>query len=328
MNDAQPRIAHESPTDGIAEPRVPWESANPAVLPAHPADVNAGIAALSGAQPERAAVADGSCSSCASGAAYTPAPTYLYAVGSIHAHFVSLSAEKEFAQSAARVDSEGLTDRQTLRAVVADPSNRYLARQLCWVLSIQGLDTYLLRPRDPSDLDMLIGALRDRPSEGDVDVVVGVSGPIAPPQVCNGLTVPVVTFEQVYSFDRRSLLDAIPRPAKTSKERFAAATEELLDRLLQLTDNVGVADEHRALNYLAIRYPGIYAKTSEAFSRGLSLTGVDTLRPSVSSTRSLVDVVFAYTDRATDFTEKYAVRVDVTEQFPFLVSKLTPFFDR
>jgi hypothetical protein len=59
-----------------------------------------------------------------------------------------------------------------------------------------------------------------------------------------------------------------------------------------------------------------------------SLTGVE-VRPSpLSSTRKIVDVVFAYTHRNTDFTEKFYVRVDVTEEFPFLVTKMSPYYDR
>jgi hypothetical protein len=37
--------------------------------------------------------------------------------------------------------------------------------------------------------------------------------------------------------------------------------------------------------------------------------------------------VFGYTNRNTDFTEKFLVRVDVTEEFPFLVTKLSPYYD-
>ena len=95
-----------------------------------------------------------------------------------------------------------------------------------------------------------------------------------------------------------------------------------------LTDNAGATDEHRALNYLAMRYPAIYAKAAESFARDCSLTGVE-VRPSpLSSTRKIVDVIFAYTNRNTDFTEKFFVRVDVTEEFPFLVTKMSPYFDR
>jgi PatG C-terminal len=77
-----------------------------------------------------------------------------------------------------------------------------------------------------------------------------------------------------------------------------------------------------------MRYPAIYAKAADGFARDMSLTGVD-VRPSVlSGTRKILDVIFAYTNRNTDFTEKFFVRVDVTEEFPFLVAKMSPYFDR
>jgi hypothetical protein len=48
----------------------------------------------------------------------------------------------------------------------------------------------------------------------------------------------------------------------------------------------------------------------------------------LSGTRNVVEVIFALTNRATDYTEKFFVRVDVTEEFPFLVTKLSPYYDR
>lgn len=41
-----------------------------------------------------------------------------------------------------------------------------------------------------------------------------------------------------------------------------------------------------------------------------------------------MDVIFSFTHRATDVTEKQIVRVDVTEEFPFLATKLSPYYDR
>jgi hypothetical protein len=185
-----------------------------------------------------------------------------------------------------------------------------------------------VHPRDPRDFDQLVEAIRARPGPLDIDVVIGVRGPVAPPEFCNGLMVPIVVFDQVYSFDRDTLIKAIPRPEKMAEEQFEAAAGEVFDRIVQVTDNAGATDEHRALNYLAMRYPGIYAKTAEHFARDFSLTGVD-VRPSpLGGTRKLVDVVFSYTNRNTDFTEKFFVRVDVTEEFPFLVTKLLPYYDR
>lgn len=274
----------------------------------------------------------GSCGGPGAAAGLNPNGTamvpYVYAIGRIEARFPNLAAEKEFAQATGRADTAGKTDQQTFHAVLSQRENRYLIRQLCWVLSIQGLDSYLLVPRDPADTDLLVEAIRPAPSPNDIDVVIGVRGPIAPPTMCNGLMVPIVVFDQTYSFDRATLIKHIPRPEKTSAAQFGPAAEELFNRIMQLTDNAGATDEHRALNYLAMRYPAIYARAAEAFAQNFSVTAVE-VRPSpLSSTRKIVDVVFSYTNRNTDFTEKSYVRVDVTEEFPFLVTKMSPYYDR
>jgi PatG C-terminal len=255
-------------------------------------------------------------------------PSHVYAIGRIEARFPSLAAEKEFAQATGRAETAGKTDQQTFHAVLSKRENRYLVRQLCWVLTIHGLETYLLIPRNPADIDLLVDAIRPAPSPNDIDVVIGTRGPIAPPEMCNGLLVPIVIFDQLYSFDRDALIKAIPRPPKTTAAQFGPAAEELFGRIMQLTDNAGATDEHRALNYLAMRYPAIYAQAAAEFERARSLTSVE-VRPSpLSGARNIEDVIFAYTDRNTDFTEKSCVRVDVTEKFPFLVTKLSPYYDR
>ena len=267
------------------------------------------------------------CPTCASGAASMPVSD-VYAIGRIEARFPRVSVEKEFAQAAGRAETAGQTDQEAFYKVLSKPENRYLARQLCWVLTVQGLETYLLTPRDPADFGRLVEAIRPQPSPMDIDVVVGTRGPIAPPEFCNGLMVPIVVFDQIYSFDRDALIKAIPRPEKMTAKQFEAAAGEVFDRILQMTDNAGATDDHRALNYLAMRYPGIYAKTAEEFARDFSLTGVDVLPSPLSGTRKLVDVILSYTNRNTDFTEKFFVRCDVTEEFPFLVTKLSPYYDR
>jgi hypothetical protein len=57
---------------------------------------------------------------------------------------------------------------------------------------------------------------------------------------------------------------ALPKPAPA--EQFEPAVRELFDRIMQITDNVGNEDEHRALNYLSVRYANIYARAAEAFA--------------------------------------------------------------
>jgi hypothetical protein len=278
-------------------------------------------------QPD-APVTAGSCPSCGNqSAALSP----VYAIGRIEPRFPRLSIEKEFAQISAQMDASGRTDRQTLHDVLSRPENRYLARKLCWVLSIEGLETYILVPRDPADFQLLIDAVRPESSRLDLDVVIGLRGPIATPDVCNGLMVPMVVFDHMYSFDRDTLLKAIPAPKGSKKEtadRFSAAASELLDRIMLMADNAGATDEHRAVNYLALRYPAIYHTAVEMFDKNASLSSVEVRPSTLSDTRRIVDVIFTYTNRQTDVDEKYFCRVDVSEEFPFLVTKLSPYYDR
>jgi hypothetical protein len=253
---------------------------------------------------------------------------YVYALGRIEPRFPQLSVEKEYVQATGRAETAGLTDRQALQTVLSQPENRYLARQLCYVLTIEGLDTYILQLGDPGDLTALIESLRPTPQPGDVDVVVGRRGPIAPPELCNGLMVPIVIFDQIYSFDRESFIKSIPRPDQIPAKEFGPAAQELFDRIIQMADNAGATDADRAVNYLALRYPPIYARAAESFAANSSLTGLEVRTSPLSGTRKIVEVIFSYTNRATDVTEKFFVRVDVTEEFPFLQTKLSPYFDR
>jgi PatG C-terminal len=279
--------------------------------------MRAGVRPAQGAAP---------CPTCGGGAAGA-IPSYVYVVGQIEERYPRPSVEKEVAQATGRAETAGRTDRQAFYQILSQRENRYLARQLCWVLSVQGIETYLLQPRDSADLDLLINAIEPQPVPW-ISTVIGVQGPVAPPDYCNGLMLPIVGFDQIYSFSRESLISAIPRPEAIPADAFGLAASELFDRIMQMTDNAGSTDEHRALNYCAVRYPAIYAKTAEAFATGSSLSGVDVQPSPLSGTRNIVEVIFSYTNRSTDYTEKCFARVDVTEEFPFLVTKLSPYYDR
>jgi PatG C-terminal len=140
--------------------------------------------------------------------------------------------------------------------------------------------------------------------------------------------IPVVAFDQIYSFDVDQLIDSIPRPEKIEADQFKAVAEEVFNRLIQIADNAGATDEHRAVNYLAMRYPAVYGAVADAHAGNASLSAIE-VRPSrLSGTRRIVDVVFSFTNRTTDVVEQRFVRVDVTEEFPFLVTKMSPYFQR
>ena len=280
-----------------------------------------------------APTAGGQCSQCGGAQNGAPnggvEPTYVYALGRVKPRFPSLSLEKEFSQATARTDTADQTDQMALSRVLNDPANRYIVREMCWVLSVAEIETYLLRPAYPEDLSRLTQAVRPSTTCSDLDLVVGMRGPVAPPDLCGGLSLPIVAFTQLYSFDVASLVQEVAAAGQTEGGRnVASSADELLCRILELADNAGATDEHRALNYLAVRYPDIYHKTAELHGQECSLAGVEVVPSRLSGARNIVTVVFAYRNRRTDVEQKWSCRVDVTEQFPFLVTKLREYYDR
>lgn len=266
------------------------------------------------------------------GASATDTPiTPVYTIGKVEARFPSIGLEKEFAQAIGRDKNSRGTNQQAFHSALSHRPNRYLARRLCWIFSIEGLPTYVLQPREECDYDILIESIRPQPTPLDVDVLIGLKGPIAPPQLSAGLNLPIVVFDQIHSFDREGVVAAIPRPHDIPEKRetaFRASSAELFERILQMADNTGHMDEHRALNYLAVRYPAIYARAAESHGRQYGLSGIEVRLSRLAGARKIYDVIFVFTHRENDVTEKYFTRVDVTEEFPFLVTKLSPYYDR
>src|SRR5262249_17495436 len=147
-----------------------------------------------------------------------------------------------------------LTDQTVIYNTLKE--NRYLANEVCWFFSIEGVETYVLVPRDQAVLDRFVEAVAPSQRGIDTDVIIGLRGPMAPPEMCNGLVAPIVLVDVVYSFDKPDLIKAIKKPedSKMPDDQFQPASEELFERIQQMADNVGATDEHRAMNYLSMRY--------------------------------------------------------------------------
>ncbi|MFE7332700.1 hypothetical protein ACFU8W_49350 [Streptomyces sp. NPDC057565] len=261
-------------------------------------------------------------------ARHTPTPpAFVYAMGQIESRIPDLGVEQELAQSLMRTETNGMTDRQVLSDVLSRPENRYLARQMCYVLTIQGLDTYVLVPRDPADFALMADAIRPSSEADAIDVVIGVRGGVAPASHCGGLQLPVVTVDQLYSASISYLVQSIDRPESMDTEQFEKAAGDLLKTVMNVSGNVGASDEGRALNYLLLRYSAIYRKTFEQFMADYSLAAIDVRRSNLGGHRRIMDVIFTYASRKTDEVQKYFVPVDVTYQFPFRPGPLGIFYD-
>ena len=87
-----------------------------------------------------------------------PARSFVYAMGRVERRFPSLTVEKEFAQLSGRAETTGLTDRVALHSVLSERANRYLARQMCWVFAIEGLEILSASAR-PSGYGSAAGGL-------------------------------------------------------------------------------------------------------------------------------------------------------------------------
>jgi hypothetical protein len=277
--------------------------------------------------------------------AQAASPSFVYALGEIDFRFPSLGLEKEVAQVIGSTGIRNVIDRHAVQAAIAEDQNRYLARGLCWILTVGGLEAYILVPRDPADYRLLIEAVREYPNgEEDqqsgatepgrrpshVDVVIGMLGPIAPPEICNGLSIRMVFFDQIYSFDRASLIRAIPTPQsvkRADESKFRETAGSFFDHIMQMADNAGATDEHRALNYLAVRYPRIYATVTEEQGRNASLAGISARHSPLSEVRRVVDVIFSFRNWQTDVITKYLTRVDVDDMHPFLMTPISPYYD-
>jgi hypothetical protein len=257
--------------------------------------------------------------------------SYVYAIGKVVHRFPTKSVELELAQATGRKSVEetrGRAHEDVIHQVLTNPDNRYIARQICYVLKIEGVETYILVATDPLDIDRLAQALKPAASLVDIDVIIGRRGSLASPEMCNGLIVPIVWVDQIYSFDRDTLMKAIPKRKGTDEDQFKKTADALFNHILQIADNAGSTDEHRALNYLSVRYDEIYHRTQLMQDENYSFSAVD-VRPSrLSGARKVDDVIFSYENRANRAVQKWFVRVDVTEEFPFLVSPMQQYFER
>jgi hypothetical protein len=280
-----------------------------------PAATEAGVSPQTGA--------DHLCEACAAAASPPPAPRFVYAIGKIRARFPSEDLEKEARQVMRSAAAADLTDTQVLHQILSDENIAYIAREMCWIMSVGGLDCYILQPRSGVELRQLIDTLKTDTIGTTVDAVIGTRSffPISPGD-CSGLNLPTVSVTKIYTFDIMEFIKQIP-----GIEGYEDAARDFLHRMPQvMLDNVGEADEHRAVNYLTLRYQAVYNMVASRLKLNQTLKGI-TASPTVGArNRRVIDVTFAFTDRQTDLTENFLVRVDVTGQFPFLVSGMQPVF--
>jgi hypothetical protein len=261
----------------------------------------------------------------------------VYAVGQLTPQFPSIGVEKEFAQLTSGSHQGAQVEIGLLKETLNNPENRYLGRHLSWIFTTQHIETFAVLPRDDADMVRLAEVIS--PAESQVmHVVVGRSPRTTTDAPGAPLGLPLVVADQVLAFTLAEFAEAIPDAEESqdqesastdtgdSREQFNTIVHDLFLRLTRRTGNHGIAEEHRALNYIAVRYPPVYHAVMQAHSEGKILSAVDTGH-SHSGNRRVASVRLTFRHRRTEITERYQCLVDVTEVFPFLVTTLHPTYD-
>ena len=299
---------------------------DPGASPAPAANVASAACTRCGGAPEKEP-----CPHCA--AAPVPArAAWVYSIGRIFPRFPDLGVEKEVLQAGSGAPVGALeTDR--LIAILKQDEFRYLARQLCWVLHNGESDTFVLSCRDDAEAERLVNRLPDaETSEHTIQVIIGSAGPGAADSACVATGLLAVTIDHHLTFTIDSFLDALAEAQHDDENdsaadgAFRAAARDLFARLTVRSGNRGMLDEHRALNYLALRYPALYRVAADAHRDDKML--VDVLaRRTPGTERRLVSVRLVFRGRRTDLLERYQCIVDVTDRFPFLSTSITQIYD-
>jgi hypothetical protein len=263
---------------------------------------------------------------------------HVYTLGRLIPQFASIGVEKEFAQLSRGTHQGDQIDVGLLQELLRNPENVYLSRHLCWVVTSEGLDILQVMPRDDADIARFLEVLSPDESDDRVHVVIGSTVPISISSQCAPVGLPAVQADQILAFTLSEFAAALPAEEATNgkgssagngesdRSEFEAVARRLFTRLTRRAGNRGIADEHRALDYLACRYSELYQAVWQAQRDGKTLVAVEA-QHSHSADRRLVSVRLVFRQPRTDISEQYECLVDVTEVFPYIVRGLRAVYD-
>ncbi|TDF35603.1 hypothetical protein EYS14_19530 [Alteromonadaceae bacterium M269] len=258
--------------------------------------------------------------------------SFVYVVGNVNAKFPSLSLEKELYQNSLILgtklpllgqvnDDIGLEqlnrDNDLYKELfkgLSEPKNRYIAREMNWVLDNRfGEQLYDLYVSTEDLLTQCISALgRTQSAENEQVIVIGKSNHAEVIEVSAILPVAVMPLGQLVHGDSHS----------------NNHLQKMVKEITSLDSSSGNTDALRALNFVLYNNPKIYEKSSHLYyksnSDGPNPSGyqlisvdVDTL---TSGDRIVANVIFTYQGINTGAFQYWYSRADITGEYPFLVT--------
>jgi len=206
--------------------------------------------------------------------------------------------------------------------------NRHLAREIDWLLTIDGVVIYQLKPESEACLNELIASLAPKSDALDLHIAVGKLS-----EELVGFQKPAKLLCQHIMHKPRNFLiagitEALKKYAPTDKCDQTLLTEKVLEPILSHTYNLGIGDAERALNYVCWNYPDIYAVAFKMLKGGFDNDSQDpqgfTLEDifyepyRLQGQQQIYQVVFEFKGNSSDLRSRWFCRVDASTEYPTL----------
>jgi hypothetical protein len=250
---------------------------------------------------------------------------FIYTIGRMDVRFPTIGIEKEFQQRQRAAELKGelpASRTERIRAVLRE--NPHLWPRVCFVFSVASVPAYIVTPSSQHTLQQMLEAASRSSDRNTFAVLIGRRVGTAQPGQCGGLLAPIAICDQMYVFsidEWTNELSARVEPTLKDKgaERghFSTVAREFFDQVVNSSENIGGMDTHRALNYVLVQHPGLALSVSERPKSVLDR--IETRPVQGTDMRRMVAVILTFVSRTTGVPERLFCRVDVTEEWPFLV---------
>ncbi|MEV0115915.1 hypothetical protein AB0H77_22145 [Streptomyces sp. NPDC050844] len=310
----------ETPEDAPGTAELP-----PSAVP-HPPAPTASLPA----GPGEAAPLGSCCSDCAGGRESRPAQPEaepVYAIGRVEVRFPTLGLEREFQQRLAQLpeaDADESRGSQMRRVLEANP---HVAARMTYTFVVAGVPAFVLAPTGRYLQEQLLTAVEHSADQEYWCVLIGRRGPMARPEMAGGVLAPVVACDHLYCFafeewqaSLEQQLAPVTKAERISGTTLVTVTKELFSQVISSTENIGVTDAHRALNYVVVQHPGLFLAAAERRGKQV-MERIEARQIHGLGTRRVVAVILTFLNVTTGVPERLFTRVDVTEEWPFIADR-------
>ena len=279
-------------------------------------------AGQAGPDPVKVKPTGAPCADCAS--RILPPEQYVYAIGRMDVRFPSLGIEREY-QQRERALHDLPQQSRNVRILAVLEKNPHLALRVNYVFLIGGSPVFALSPSSGALKEAFFKALSQSHEIDHSCVVIGRAGAFTNPAAYGGLLLSLVSVDQLYTFSASEWAEGLAKVAqpalksrKVETAHFQTVSQGIFREVITMPENMGISDGHRALNYLLVQHPGMFLAAAERPNH--LLDRIETRVIQVVGGRRHVAVILNFLDRGTGVPERLFCTVDVTEEWPFVVS--------